>query len=373
MKKLVIALLFAISFNGTLIAHALPQQAEADKLMLEATAAMKAQDFSGAVKKFARVKELNAKVPETFTYHYGVALAESGDFSRAIQQLDAYITKEGENGKFYKEALEIYTKTEARQAEAARQREEVARQREEAARQAEAELRAADKRRHQEEVALNNKLAAEARNQLQTAKAGDINAMYNMAIRYDAGVGVKKDLAEAEYWRNKAEAATAQGVLNAAISGDIKAMNNMAERYDTGQGVDKDPRKAQAWREKIADAERATIERKNAIEAQEKAQRKQQEIDNFSFFPKTKRLLGGNDMKDPIFSTTMLPFIIVSNLLPELISAPSKTSELNAIKNAAALRPSTWGKPDSMIAKASFKYKGEGASTENPLVVIAAK
>lgn len=109
---------FALSLVLGLFAHAvhaLPPQAEADKLAIEAKAAMDANNYSVAAEKFARMERLNVRLPATFAYHYGVALSESGEYGKAKVQLDKYITKAGTNGKFYREALEMFTKTEDRE------------------------------------------------------------------------------------------------------------------------------------------------------------------------------------------------------------------------------------------------------------------
>jgi len=219
------------------------------------------------------------------------------------------------------------------------------------------------------------KEAAEAGVQLRTAEAGDIDAMKKMARRYDAGIGVKKDRAQAESWRDKAEATAAQRELNAARSGAIDAMLNMAARYSTGLGVVKDPSQAEAWREKAADAQREKIERDNASLAVQKAQEKQAKIDRVSFFEFTKKTF---DFKEGFavfgpFYLTLMPTATAELPLFDLTSAPSKTTELNKLKNEAALLPSSWGKPDSMIARASLQLKSNSATAENSLLLAAAK
>ncbi len=112
-----VALYFGVGLF-TLNAYALPPQAEADKLQIEAKAAMEAKNYAVATGKFARMEKLKARLPATFAYHYGVALTNTGEFARAKEQLDKYITKAGANGKFYKEALEMYAKTEEYEAAA---------------------------------------------------------------------------------------------------------------------------------------------------------------------------------------------------------------------------------------------------------------
>jgi Asp-tRNA(Asn)/Glu-tRNA(Gln) amidotransferase B subunit len=227
--------------------------------------------------------------------------------------------------------------------------------------------------------AILRKKAAEANAQLRAAEAGDIAAMRKIAEYYDSGMGVEKNPATAKNWRGKAEVATAQEQLRAANAGNIEAMLNMATRYDTGQGVNKDPAQAQAWHAKSDAAKREKTAQEETVKrermAQEKALEKQKKIDSISFFGATKYFYTDapegfkNPDADPstvaIFATTW----IVPTLATDLIAAPTRSTELHQIKNEAALRPSTWGKPDSMIAKASLQHNA--SSTTDKLVVAA--
>lgn len=117
-EKLLGAVLLLMTVTFT--AHALPPQAEADMLMIEAKAAMDAKNYAVAAQKFAQVQGLNAQLPPTFAYHYGSALLNTGEFDKAKQMLEEYITKEGAGGKYYRESLEAYSKIDAMRAEAQR-------------------------------------------------------------------------------------------------------------------------------------------------------------------------------------------------------------------------------------------------------------
>lgn len=220
--------------------------------------------------------------------------------------------------------------------------------------------------------AIHKKEASEANAQLSAAEAGNIASMKKIADYYDAGMGVAKDSSRAAAWRDKAEAATAQSQLGAANAGDIQAMENIAARYDIGRGVNKDSVQAKIWREKADVAKREKIALENARKekeaaaerekiALENARKKQARIDNVSFFQSTKTLLDPKEGTRVFGSSyyTSLPLSTFYGLLFDLTSAPSRTTEIHQLKNEAALRPSTWGKPDSMIARASHQIKHE--------------
>lgn len=106
------------------IAQALPPQAEADMLMIEGGKAAKAQDYATARQKFERVAELNVKVPQSFPFHFGKALSETGAYDRAREQLEKYVTSTGQNGKFYQDALEALSRNSSLEAEEKRKRQD---------------------------------------------------------------------------------------------------------------------------------------------------------------------------------------------------------------------------------------------------------
>jgi len=93
-------------------AYSLPPQAEADMLMIEAKKLIDSQHYSEAAEKLKRVSELNVNVPDTFSFHYGIALVNSGNPAQGLIWLDKYISAAGSGGKFYKEALEAYSAAE---------------------------------------------------------------------------------------------------------------------------------------------------------------------------------------------------------------------------------------------------------------------
>jgi TPR repeat protein len=217
-----------------------------------------------------------------------------------------------------------------------------------AAAEAEAERKRAEEERKRVAAEAEEKLkseAVEASNQLSAAKAGDINAMRKMVLYYDAGIGVRQDAEKAEAWRNRAESATAQKQLRAARSGDTAAMREIASRYDSGLGIEVDAAQANAWRQKAA--------------LQERAVRRETAIQNFSYFQYVDK--NHNDLQNNSTAIITAPMATAF----DLISLPTRTFEMSKIKNQAAYRPSTWGKPDSMIARATRQSDADGRKSGN--------
>lgn len=211
--------------------------------------------------------------------------------------------------------------------------------------------------------------AAEANNLLQEAEAGKVEAMRKVAELYDAGIGVDRSPSKAKIWREKAEAASVEAELRAANSGDFGAMEDIAARYETGRGLKKDTSQAKKWRDKAGAAKRE-YQAKNA------ARIKKEKLNQISFFDNTKAMFnkerGFADMNASSFYIS-IPISLPYALLFDLTSAPTRSYEIIDTRNEAALRPSNWGKPDSMIARASQQLKANDPAAENPLIVAAIK
>ncbi|MFZ2890509.1 DUF1566 domain-containing protein, partial [Sulfuricurvum sp.] len=109
MTKTTLICLLALSLSSTL--YALPPQVEADRLGLAAKTAMEAKDYKTAVEKLEAMQKLGVKLPDTFSYHYGVSLLETGRYKDALAMFDEYLSQ-GQGAKFYKEALERYNLAE---------------------------------------------------------------------------------------------------------------------------------------------------------------------------------------------------------------------------------------------------------------------
>ena len=73
------------------------------------------------------------------------------------------------------------------------------------------------------------------------AAKDNADAMFNLGVRYDDGLGVARDDAKAREWYEKA-----------AAKGNADAMNNLGALYFDGRGVTQDYAKAREWYEKAA-------------------------------------------------------------------------------------------------------------------------
>ncbi|GFO57314.1 hypothetical protein GMSM_43210 [Geomonas sp. Red276] len=212
----------------------------------------------------------------------------------------------------------------------------------------------------------------------QAAEGGDVIAMEKMAIRYDFGKGVTEDAVEAARWRQKAEETRANVALKAANNNDLEAMKDIADRFETGKGVPQDSERAQAWRNKIKEVERTQAEERRAWDAKMKEEAKQARIDQISYFQNTKEYLdrgwkeAQRDNKEVTY-TTCGPVGTIESFLADLTSMPTVSYKIHQIKNEAALRPSTWGKPDSMMAQAASRYRRTEAIDDARPVVVAGR
>lgn len=216
---------------------------------------------------------------------------------------------------------------------------------------------------------------SEANAQLRAAEGGNIAAMKKVADYYETGFGVGREPAKAAFWRGKAEEASAQEQLRAAGNGDIGAMDAIAARLESGSGIRKDAAQAQAWRQKseLAKREKQALDEAAAKERaeQKKAQLKQQKLDSISYTSSIDTAFKNEQKLPSTTITTLLPYATSF----DLTTAPSKTSDAKKIQNEAALRPSTWGKPDSMMARASAQYQADtvAIAADQPTQMLAAK
>ncbi|MGH8809886.1 MAG: tetratricopeptide repeat protein [Noviherbaspirillum sp.] len=76
----------------------------------------------------------------------------------------------------------------------------------------------------------------------QAALQGNVEAQYNVALKYDKGIGVTRDYRQAVSWYR-----------NAAEQGHREAQYNLAGMYDSGQGIAKNNRYALDWYRKAAE------------------------------------------------------------------------------------------------------------------------
>lgn len=101
-------------------ASALPPDVEADRLLLQASNEMAKENGvqpTVVLQALEAAEATGVRMPENFNFHLGRALMQVGEAEAAIPRLDRYLTAQGKNAKYYKEALEALTNAQAVAAE----------------------------------------------------------------------------------------------------------------------------------------------------------------------------------------------------------------------------------------------------------------
>lgn len=132
LPRLLLACLTAtLLWTGAATAQGLPPTVEADRQLQLASGEMEKEDKGGKAdwpKAAAALKAAEATgvpMPANFDYHYGRALQATGQHAAALERLERYLRVHGTKGKYYSQALQLYTSAQAGKAtadEAARQR-----------------------------------------------------------------------------------------------------------------------------------------------------------------------------------------------------------------------------------------------------------
>lgn len=112
MSRLLAFLCAGLLLALTATAQALPPAVEADRLALQAKAALDARDFSTADEALSRMEALGVALPDQFFYLRGIAANGVGKYKRALKYLDSYLQRTGNKGKYYQQALTAYTAAE---------------------------------------------------------------------------------------------------------------------------------------------------------------------------------------------------------------------------------------------------------------------
>jgi hypothetical protein len=94
-------------------AQALPADVEFDRLSLELERAEGSNDYPAAEAALNKIKELNYKLPQSFYIRLGKSQKSQEKFGAASKSYEAYINQYGRQGKFYREALELFNETSA--------------------------------------------------------------------------------------------------------------------------------------------------------------------------------------------------------------------------------------------------------------------
>ncbi|MGM0450082.1 MAG: PEGA domain-containing protein [Pseudomonadota bacterium] len=199
---------------------------------------------------------------------------------------------------------------------------------------------------------------------LERAEAGSVQAMQQMADRYESGSGVPQDDSKAREWRRRANQIVAEDTLEKAEDGSVDAMKTMATLYEDGKGVEKDSEKAQEWANRAetvtAEREQRKKEREQQAAARERNKALQAAIDNTEYLEYThyrvtdlfRRGGNGESFFGFLSAITLSPFATGSGLVSDMLLAPTKSTDVALWKSRMTSRPAAFENPDSMIANA---------------------
>lgn len=103
-RKMRIGLVAAAVLSGTaLIASPSPgltKKEQARELMQKALQALEYENHMLAWDYFREISELGIELPSVFHYHYGVLLVNVSDIEGAAVELQIYLEREGDSGKY---------------------------------------------------------------------------------------------------------------------------------------------------------------------------------------------------------------------------------------------------------------------------------
>jgi len=99
--------LIGIFFISCQHANALPPEVEADRQMLSARSAIDEKRWEDAIEALNAAEKTGVKkLPESFNYHFGVALNAIKDFTGGQGRINKYLNRYGTKARYYREALE---------------------------------------------------------------------------------------------------------------------------------------------------------------------------------------------------------------------------------------------------------------------------
>ena len=115
MKIKQLTLFFIILLLLLNIAHnaiALPKEIKADQYMISVKMYLEKDNHEKALEYMEKIVELDVKMPAAFYFKYGKSLLKTGDNVEGKRQIEKYLELEGRKGKYYQEALILFTEAE---------------------------------------------------------------------------------------------------------------------------------------------------------------------------------------------------------------------------------------------------------------------
>lgn len=203
-----------------------------------------------------------------------------------------------------------------------------------------------------------------AKKLLSLATNNDPASIEELAELYRNGIGVKRDISEAEKWEQK----LVYAVRNLAEQGDIIAMRKLASLYEQGKGTEQNNTMAEEWLTKAQLAEKAEQERLAKIE---KDNETRQEIEDISYMSATDAIMSDDGLMDSENPLEISSTLVISSLaiITDIVIAPFKMSTYIKLQQDLSARPAEWNNPDSMVAKA---YRQQQQKAQDSTVVASA-
>ena len=96
---------------------ALPKAAQIDRYKMQISKALKNKACDKALIYIGKLESLSADLPYTMLFHKGQCLFEIKRYTQSMKTLDSYVEKTGADGKYYHQALEIYSVAEEMEVE----------------------------------------------------------------------------------------------------------------------------------------------------------------------------------------------------------------------------------------------------------------
>lgn len=113
-SAIILGATLSIFFTTSQFTHALEPIHEADRLIMAAEDAMVENDFRSAEQYLLRAEALGIDLPSDYDFLFGKLLEQKGENKKANEKLESYVNRDGNEGRYYREALSLITTIEKR-------------------------------------------------------------------------------------------------------------------------------------------------------------------------------------------------------------------------------------------------------------------
>ncbi len=85
---------------------------EADRLIMAAEKSIEENNYRDAERYLAKAGELGISLPSEYDFLYGKLLQNKGEYKKANEKLEQYVNRDGNEGRYYRDALGLITEIE---------------------------------------------------------------------------------------------------------------------------------------------------------------------------------------------------------------------------------------------------------------------